>query len=334
MEDRIRGQGQKTGIQDEKKAGIQDGHGERRKRRAYRTGTEGEASAGSLWAQRANGAEEAVSMEQMIFKERIEGLVEAEQVIREQEYSMTSRHFHDTYELYYLKEGERYYFIDKETYLVGAGDVVLVKPNQIHKTSMAKTSYHNRILLQIQEGALDAFLRGCGLLGLRELYERYAPIISLRESDRETVEGLLFQIRDEIRDKKSNYELMVKMKLQELLIRLSRYRRNVLYEKNQSVQNPKYQKVHEVADYLQTHPETRENLEELADRIFKEVTGFGINEYTNIIRIKKAQGMLIHGKYSVTEISELLGFESITYFERVFKKYTASTPLKYRRGKQ
>ncbi|MEG0369713.1 MAG: AraC family ligand binding domain-containing protein, partial [Hungatella sp.] len=34
---------------------------------------------------------------------------------------MTSRHFHDTYELYYLLEGERYYFIDKETYLVKQG---------------------------------------------------------------------------------------------------------------------------------------------------------------------------------------------------------------------
>ena len=33
----------------------------------------------------------------------------------------------------------------------------------------------------------------------------------------------------------------------------------------------------------------------------------------------------------MTEISELLGFESVTYFERVFKKLTDKTPLKYRR---
>lgn len=288
--------------------------------------------------------EEAMPVEQMIFKQRIEGLVEAEQVIREQEYSMASRHFHDTYELYYLLEGERYYFIDRETYLVEAGDVVLIKPNQIHKTSMAKNSYHNRILLQIHEGAFDTFLRGCGFFVLKEFYKRNAPIISLKETDRKAVEELIFQIGDEIKNKKDSYELMVKMKLQELLILLSRYQKNMLYEKSQAAQTPKHQKVHEVADYLQVHPETREQLEELAgrfyisksylSRIFKEVTGFSIKEYTNIVRVKKAQNLLIYGEYSVTEISELLGFESITYFERVFKRYAACTPLKYRKEKR
>lgn len=283
-------------------------------------------------------------MEQVIFKQRIEGLVEAEQVIREQEYSMASRHFHDTYELYYLLEGERYYFIDRETYLVEAGDVVLVKPNQIHKTSMAKNSYHNRILLQIHAEAFDAFLRACGFSELREFYGRNAPIISLKESDRKTVEELIFQVGDEIKNKNGSYELMVKTKLQELLILLSRYQKNLLYEKSQAAQTPKHQKVHEVADYLQAHPETKEQLEELAgrfyisksylSRIFKEVTGFSIKEYTNIVRVKKAQNLLTYGKYSVTEISELLGFESITYFERVFKRYAASTPLKYRKEKR
>ena len=41
--------------------------------------------------------------------------------------------------------------------------------------------------------------------------------------------------------------------------------------------------------------------------------------------------LLAGSEYSVTEISELLGFESVTYFERVFKKLTDKTPLKYRR---
>ena len=222
--------------------------------------------------------------------------------------------------------------------------MVLVKPNQIHKTSMAKKSYHNRILLQIHAGTFDAFLRGSGFLELREFYGRNAPIISLRESDRKTVEELIFQVGDEIKNKRGSYELMVKTKLQELLILLSRYQKNLLYEKSQAAQTPKHQKVHEVADYLQAHPETNEQLEELAgkfyisksylSRIFKEVTGFSIREYTNIVRVKKAQNLLAYGKYSVTEISELLGFESITYFERVFKKYTACTPLKYRKEKR
>lgn len=284
-------------------------------------------------------------MEQVIFRQRVEGLIEAEQVIRENEFSMANRHFHDTYELYYLLEGERYYFIDKETYLVGAGDVVLVKPNQIHKTSMAKASYHNRILLQIKGEAFDTFLKSNGFLTLGELYDRNMQIIRLRKRDADMVKTMILQIMEEIQERRKEYELMVKVKLLELLVLLARYRKNVLPDrKEQTAQTAKHQKVHEVADYLQTHPDTRECLEELAgrfyisksylSRIFKEVTGFGVNEYTNIVRVKKAQNLLIYGDYSVTEISELLGFESITYFERVFKKYTLYTPLRYRREKR
>lgn len=116
-------------------------------------------------------------MEQVVFQGKTDE-VEFSQVIRDYEYSMVDRHFHDTYELYYLLEGQRYYFIDRQTYLVKAGDVVMIKPNQIHKTSMAEESYHNRILLQIDGQALDPFLRACKMGGMetdtdeiRSLYE-------------------------------------------------------------------------------------------------------------------------------------------------------------------
>lgn len=103
----------------------------------------------------------------------------------------------------------------------------------------------------------------------------------------------------------------------------------------------KHQKVNQVADYLGRHPETSESLEELAkrfyisksylSRIFREVTSFTVNEYKNVSRIKKSQQLLLHSDCSITEVSDLLGFENLTYYERVFKKYTGVTPLKYRK---
>lgn len=280
-------------------------------------------------------------MENIVYRQIMPGL-ELDQVIRDHEYSMVTRHFHDTYELYYLVEGERYYFIDKETYLVKQGDVVLVKPNQIHKTSLAEHSYHNRMLLQIRSDMLDPFLQSNGLHTLEELYNACDSIIQMKEEDQKTIELLMVQIRKEMEKKQKHYELMVRMKLAELLVVLSRYRaKEAFYQESQKVQTVKHQKVHEVADYLLSHPETEESLEELAarfyisksylSRIFKEVTSFTVNEYVNINRVKKAQSLLIHSEYSVTEIAGMLGFESITYFERVFRKYADSAPLKYRK---
>ena len=280
-------------------------------------------------------------MEKVVFLEKTDGL-EVCQVIRDYEYSMVARHFHDTYELYYLLEGQRYYFIDRQTYLVKAGDVVMIRPNQIHKTSMAETSYHNRILLQIDKKAMDPFLKACGMGGMEAVYAQDAMILSIPEKDRPDIENLLFQIQRELKERQRQYEVGVKLKLAELCLTLLRSQKSMPFlGENQKVETWKHQKVHEVAEYLLNHPETKESLEELAkrfyvsksylSRIFREVTSFTVNEYKNINRIKKSQQLLSHSSYSVTEISELLGFENMTYYERVFKKYAGMTPLKYRK---
>ena len=284
-------------------------------------------------------------MEQILFQNSMEGL-EMERVVRDYEYSMVTRHFHATCELYYLVEGERYYFIDKQTYRIRAGDAVLIRPNQIHKTSMASESYHSRILLQIAESILDPVLRASGLGEMGQVFAGEAVIVSVPEEERPAVMELFAQIGRELQGRQRQYEAAVKLKLAELLLVLSRFQKRSVFEeeKQEVVQTWKHQKVHEVADYLLTHPETGESLEEVArrfyvsksylSRIFKEVTSFTVNEYKIISRIKKSQQLLADSSCSVTEISEMLGFENMTSYERVFKKYVGMTPLKYRRQQQ
>ncbi|MBS6643102.1 MAG: helix-turn-helix transcriptional regulator [Clostridiaceae bacterium] len=280
-------------------------------------------------------------MIQKVYLEEMEGFM-IERVTRDEEYSMQYRHFHDGYELYFLMEGERYYFIDKETYRVEKGMVVLVKRNQIHKTSMAQKSYHDRILVHLREEIFDPFLKANGLFTLEELFETNYGVLGIRPEDWEQTGQLLMQIHRELKRKMGNYQMMVKMKMAEILLLLYRNRKTAKFvQESQKVLTVKHQKVHEIADYLLNHCETNENLEELAarfyisksyiSRIFKEVTGFTINEYQNVSRVQQAKHLLLHSEYSVTEISERLGFESITYFERVFKKYVDTTPLKYRK---
>jgi YesN/AraC family two-component response regulator len=103
---------------------------------------------------------------------------------------------------------------------------------------------------------------------------------------------------------------------------------------------PKHRKVSEVASYIIANPSEAISLNNLAEhfyiskhylsRIFKEVTGFTVSEYINIHRIKRAKELLLHTDYNISEVANLCGYESITYFERVFSKYTETSPLKYR----
>ncbi len=280
-------------------------------------------------------------MEKTLFSESMEGIT-IDEVVRDQEYSMTMKHFHDTYELYFLIKGERYYFIEKETYYVKTGDVVLIKRQQVHKTSQAGSGSHDRILLQISGRALEPWLKNIGLNSLEKLFGDYYGVTRLSEKEWEEMKELLLGIREELKHRRERYEVMVKLKLSQILLLVYRSRiKTVIKELPPTVQTAKHGKVHEVAEYLTFHCETGESLEELAarffisksylSRIFREVTGFSVNEYRSLARVRKARELLVNSVYSITEISEILGFESVTYFERIFKNHTDVTPLKYRK---
>lgn len=63
-------------------------------------------------------------------------------------------------------------------------------------------------------------------------------------------------------------------------------------------------------------------------RLFKKVTGKTPVEYKNGLRIKEACTLLRDGN-TISEISDILGFESVFYFSRMFKKYKGVSPSVY-----
>lgn len=64
-------------------------------------------------------------------------------------------------------------------------------------------------------------------------------------------------------------------------------------------------------------------------RLFKKETGYTPVDYRNKLRIKKAQQLLLDGESTMGEISEMLGFENVYYFSRIFKKYVGIPPSRY-----
>ncbi len=62
---------------------------------------------------------------------------------------------------------------------------------------------------------------------------------------------------------------------------------------------------------------------------FKAQTGSTPIDYRNSIRIRYAIMSLVQGNKTIEAISEALGFESATYFRRIFKKAVGCTPSRY-----
>jgi len=63
--------------------------------------------------------------------------------------------------------------------------------------------------------------------------------------------------------------------------------------------------------------------------MFKAKTNYGVMAYFRMLKMEEAKKMIREGRYNFTEISELLGYESLHYFSRSFKKYTNMSPSEY-----
>lgn len=64
--------------------------------------------------------------------------------------------------------------------------------------------------------------------------------------------------------------------------------------------------------------------------LFNVYTGKKINEYINSIRLEDAAKKLINSDFSITDIAFSSGFESLTTFNRLFKKMYESSPKEFR----
>ncbi|WP_405115651.1 helix-turn-helix domain-containing protein [Paenibacillus sp. FSL K6-1217] len=65
-------------------------------------------------------------------------------------------------------------------------------------------------------------------------------------------------------------------------------------------------------------------------KVFKNETGQTVKEYLNDCRIRAAKQMLIESPASIGEIAMDTGFDTLSYFSTVFKKWTGETPAAYR----
>jgi AraC-like DNA-binding protein/ligand-binding sensor protein len=65
-------------------------------------------------------------------------------------------------------------------------------------------------------------------------------------------------------------------------------------------------------------------------KLFKRVTGLNFTEYVSRVRVEEARGLLLDLNHRVSEIAYRVGFQSLTHFNRVFKKLMGQSPTEYR----
>lgn len=280
-------------------------------------------------------------MQNVLFEESIDGLY-ISRVVRDFKFTMSDVHIHyNDYEVYYLLEGERCYFIGTKIYHLKQGSLVFVRRNVIHKTALAKEAHHDRILLEISRSYLESVFAITGELSLPEFFSDDCIILPLESGEQDFIAELLLAISRELRTKDCGFGLLTKSLIAELFVFAKRLEKKTVDAASVRTDDPRHRQIEKIACYIAENCCSPLSLNSIAEhfymnkcylsRIFKEDTGFTVNGYLHARRIQKARALLVQDPMNISEISEAAGYENLTYFERVFKKHTGMSPLEYRK---
>ena len=237
-------------------------------------------------------------------------------------------HYHEEYELYYMMDGSTTYFIGNEFYGIEKGNFVFIPRGIPHNTDSQNCHNNERFLLSFSEDIFDKRTRPLleQLMNHRVLY--------VPETHLPQLEEIMFKLEAEYAQ--SDQSLLLDIYILELLALLLRYRCD---KKAQIQESDKI--VYTISDYIRNHFEQDISLEELCRRFaisegylsrkFKAVSGIGLNQFITYVRISNAEKLLAETDLSVTEIAKRCGFNGSNYFTSVFKKIKGMTPLMYKK---
>lgn len=65
-------------------------------------------------------------------------------------------------------------------------------------------------------------------------------------------------------------------------------------------------------------------------KMFKKATGLHFTEYLARVRVEKAKNLLLNPNLRISEIAYEVGFQSLTHFNRVFRRLVGESPTEYR----
>lgn len=251
-------------------------------------------------------------------------------------------HWHEHLQFYYFVEGEALLKCGHNRFKVSPGSIVVINSNELHYLESLSDDLE---FYTIRIGPTFLFSNQVDLLQTKYL----APLASNRISFRNLIEndtGVLecvTKILQEYDSKEVGYELAVKASIYQLIVLLLRgYVCKILSEKEFEEKTRSLKRFNTVLQFIEDNYDKKIRLKELADsanlsechfcRTFKQITGKTLTDYVNEIRLEKAACFLKQTDLNITETALKCGFDSISYFNRLFSKYYKISPTKFRKA--
>lgn len=245
-------------------------------------------------------------------------------------------HLQYCYEISYVISGKGTFYCGDSSQVLQAGDVQLISRDVLHKIvpdGQSNLRFCN-IGFELDENCPEE------LQGVRELFD---SMDSLCLHDRGELRVAMTMLIGELYADSRGSQLMIECYLKQILVLVSRlaaavqpssalpenvtdrYSLSVYavvrYVDNYFYRFPTIQDISRALGYSQSH----------ISHTFRDKMGMTLREYICRKKVEASLDFLASGRYSVTQIAQMLNYSSLQAFSKAFQKVTGRSPSEYQK---
>ena len=239
-------------------------------------------------------------------------------------------HTHNHVELFYIIGGKGQFLINDQLYPVNTNHLVIINPNVIHTEVSLNAQPLEYIVLGVDGIELSISGTSNGQFCILDHFESLDMASCLRN------------ILREMEMKQPGYEDVCQAFMEILIIRLMRSTGLSLPSETSAVSTNR--QCAAVRRYIDLHFKEALTLEQLAEEghmnkfylshAFKREYGVSPINYMISRRIEESKYLLAETDLSMSQIAQLLGFSSLSYFSQVFHRTQSISPKEYRQSQK
>lgn len=237
-------------------------------------------------------------------------------------------HTHNHMELFFIVGGKGQFLINDQLYPVDVNNLVIINPNILHTEVSLNAQPLEYIVLGFEGIALANEDSSNDQFNILDHYESVE------------ISGCLRNILREMEQKNPGYEDVCQAYMEILIIRLMRTTALAVPTEPQTFSSNR--QCAAVRRYIDLHFKEALTLEQLAEEghmnkyylshAFKREYGVSPINYMISRRIEESKYLLAETDLSMSQIAQLLGFSSLSYFSQVFRRTLGSSPMEYRQS--
>lgn len=253
----------------------------------------------------------------------------------------SSWHYHPQYELIYISKSSGIRFVGDNVSQFGPGELVLVGPYLPHLWRNDASYYENEdkevatIVIKFTKDFVGAELfNRMEFLQVNTMLEKAKFGLSFNPEVGKRMNDLLMNFIDLSAPKQI-------ITLLDILHDLSLEEGEVLSSSDmRQYTQDNAQRIDKVLKYISNNYASDITLNDISDvasmrttsfcRFFKQITSQSFVQYLAEVRIQNAKRLLAQEDYTINEVCDYVGFQTISNFNKQFKRITGMTPSQFR----